>query len=123
MYEVLNIFFLLFHTGLVLFNLLGWVWKQTRRWNLYTLLATAFSWFVLGIWYGFGYCPCTHWHWMIRRRLGYTDMPSSYIKFLIQKWTGLDISPSVVDTGTAVFFFGALVVSIYLNSTDYKDRK
>lgn len=122
MYELLNIFFLLFHTVLVLFNLLGWIWKQTRRWNLYTLLATAFSWFGLGIWYGLGYCPCTHWHWLVRREIGYTDMPSSYIKFLIQEWTGFSVEADIVDAGTAILFFLALAISIYLNIKDYKKK-
>lgn len=122
MYELLNIFFLFFHTVLILFNLLGWIWKKTRRWNLFALLATAFSWFVLGIWYGFGYCPCTHWHWIVRRKIGYTDMPNSYIKFLIQEWTGFNISASIVDTGTAIFFFLALIISIYVNIRNYKEE-
>jgi len=32
-----------------------------------SLLLTAFSWFVLGIWYGWGYCVCTDWHYMVLR--------------------------------------------------------
>ena len=124
MYLALNYFFLFFHTALILFNLFGWIWKASRRWNLYTLLATAFSWFGLGLWYGLGYCPCTHWHWLVRRRLGYMDMPSSYIKFLIQEWTGFEIEAQIVDIGTISLFFLALVISIYLNVRDYKrDRK
>jgi hypothetical protein len=51
LYKILDIGFICFHTLLILFNLLGWIWASTRRWNLYTLLATGFSWFVLGIWY------------------------------------------------------------------------
>ena len=124
MYLALNYFFLFFHTALILFNLFGWIWKASRRWNLYTLLATAFSWFGLGLWYGLGYCPCTHWHWLVRRQLGYMDMPSSYIKFLIQEWTGFEIAAQIVDIGTISLFLLALVISIYLNVRDYKrDRK
>jgi len=122
MYALLNIFFIIFHTMLILFNLLGWIWKPTRRWNLAILLLTAFSWFGLGIWYGFGYCPCTHWHWMVRRKLGYTDMPNSYIKFLIQQLTGINLDAAVVDVGTAVLFFLAVVISFYVNFRDFKKR-
>jgi len=118
MYELLDIFFLVFHTGLILFNLFGWIWKPTRPWNLATLSATAFSWLVLGIWYGWGYCPCTHWHWLVRRELGYADMPASYIKFLIYQLTGLDLSPMLVDLGTALGFAGALGISIAVNIRD-----
>jgi len=115
MYEFLNIFFFVFHTCLTLFNLFGWIWKATRKLNLITLSATAFSWIVLGFWYGFGYCPCTHWHWLVRRELGYFDMPNSYIKFLIEELTGLEFAAYTVDLWTAILFFSALVVSIYVN--------
>ena len=122
MYVLLDLGFIIFHTVLILFNLFGWIWKTTRRWNLATLLLTAFSWFGLGIWYGFGYCPCTDWHWMVRRELGYTDMPNSYIKFLIHQLTGLDIDAGVVDMGTAIFFLLALIISFYVNFKDFKKR-
>ena len=54
-YQLLNIFFFVFHTLLMLFNCFGWAWKKTRPWNLVTLLLTAGSWFIVGIWYGWGY--------------------------------------------------------------------
>lgn len=122
MYVLLDLGFIIFHTVLILFNLFGWIWKRTRRWNLATLLITAFSWFGLGIWYGFGYCPCTDWHWQVRRELGYTDMPNSYIKFLIEHLTGLNIDATIVDAGTAICFFLALLISFYVNFRDF-DKK
>lgn len=122
MYLFLDIAFIIFHTVFILFNLSGWVWKATRRLHLITILATAFSWFILGIWYGFGYCFCTDWHWQVRRELGYTDMPNSYIKFLIELLTGINISATVVDTATAVLFFGALIISIYVNYRDFEKK-
>jgi len=79
----LNEFFFIFHSALIIFGLFGWLWEKTRAANLVVLSLTGFSWFILGIWYGFGFCPCTEWHWQVRMRLGYYDMPSSYIKFLI----------------------------------------
>lgn len=122
MYELLNIGFILFHTLLILFNLLGWIWQSTRRLHLATILLTAFSWFVLGIWYGFGYCFCTDWHWQVRRELGYTEMPTSYIKFLVELLTGIDISVTIIDVATVILFFGALIISIYINYRDF-DKK
>lgn len=122
MYQFLDIFFFVFHTCLILFNLFGWIWKATRKLNLFTLSATAFSWIVLGIWYGFGYCPCTHWHWLVRRELGDYDMPSSYIKFLIDELTGLDFTAYTIDLWTGILFSGALVISIYVNVIKQKAR-
>lgn len=115
MLQVLNIGFIIFHTALIVFNLTGWMWKKTRRLNLITLLLTAFSWGVLGFWYGFGYCPCTDWHWQVRRALGFGDMPRSYIEFLAEWWTGLEFAASTANLWTGLFFVVALIVSFYAN--------
>lgn len=115
MYRFLDIFFLLFHTALILFNLFGWIWVKTRKWNLATLALTAFSWVGLGFWYGFGYCFCTDWHWQVRRELGYADMPNSYITFLIEQWTGLLPGAGLVNTATVVLFVLACACSAYVN--------
>lgn len=117
--EFLNIFFLLFHTGLTLFNALGWLFYRIRFYNLVTLLATGFSWFVMGLWYGWGYCICTDWHWQVRQALGDTDLPVSYITFLIQHWTGFHPDPYLVDVATGTVFAVALIMSMILN---YRDR-
>lgn len=106
-------FFFVFHTVLTLFNVFGWIIPRWRLANLITLSITAFSWFVLGIWYGFGYCPFTDWHWKIRQLLGYTDNSNSYIHFLILNITGTNFSERFVDAATAIVFFTAYSISIY----------
>ena len=121
-YRLLNVGFFFFHSSLILFNLFGWAWRKTRLWNLVTLSAVAFSWFGLGIWYGWGYCPCTQWHWEVRQKLGYTDMPASYIQFLVEKFTGLHFQAAVVDAVTVVLFFIALGISLFLNLRDWRNR-
>ncbi|MDP3718874.1 MAG: DUF2784 family protein [Acidobacteriota bacterium] len=75
--KILNLGLFVLHTSWIAFNCLGWAWRRTRRWQLLTLTLTALSWFGLGIWYGWGYCPFTDWHWQVRSRLGYADPPSS----------------------------------------------
>jgi len=107
---VLNVFFFAFHSALMLFVLLGWLWKKTRPANLAVICLVAFSWLILGIWQGYGYCPSTDWHWQARARLGYPDPPASYTKFLVDSFTGGDVSQKVVDVFTLallVFAFGA----------------
>ena len=122
-YQFLNYLFFSFHTALILFNTFGWIFHKTRKWNLITLLLTAFSWFVLGIWYGLGYCFCTDWHWQVRKQLGYHDESNSYIQFLAQKLTGMNFSSQLTDTVTAIVFFTSLVLSIWLNVKDRRFRK
>jgi hypothetical protein len=111
----LDIFFTVFHTALVLFNLFGWIWKKTRRLNLICLLLTAGSWLILGIFYGFGYCPLTDWHFSVLGKLGYTNLPDSYLSFLFTRLTGLPVDQSLVDTVTLWGLIIALVISLYLN--------
>ncbi len=121
--HLLDIFFFLFHTILTLFNLLAWIWPKTRKANLTSLLLTAFSWFFLGIWYGVGYCPFTDWHWQVRARLGDTVLPASYIKFLLDTLTGGNWNALLVESATAVAFFLALAISVFLNWRDYKKKR
>lgn len=113
--HAIDIFFLGFHTILILFNVFGWLVPKWRFINLITLLLTAFSWFILGIWYGWGYCFCTDWHWQIRDQLGYQNASTSYIHFLILNFTGLDVNVDWVDMVTVGVFFSVLMISVYLN--------
>jgi len=121
-YSGLNIFFFLFHSSIILFNLFGWIWRKTRRANLLLLLLTAFSWFFLGIWYGFGFCPCTEWHWQVRAKLGIYDNPHSYTKFLMDTFTGGDINAGLIDTIAIVFLILAFAASVVTNIYDWKNR-
>ena len=115
--EALNVTFFVFHTAWILFNCLGWIWRQTRVWHLATVSLTALSWFGLGIRYGWGYCPCTEWHWQVRERLGHHD-PPSYIQLLIQELTGIDPGRNAADALAVVTLAIAAVLSIRLNLRD-----
>ena len=123
MLQFLNLFFFVFHTGWTLFNVFGWIFPKLRKWNLATLLLTAFSWFGLGIWYGWGYCLCTDWHWDVRRQLGFYDQSNSYIHFLILELTGADFPRKLVDCGTVAVFLLSLVLSGWLNYRDWRQEK
>jgi len=122
MYKALDIFFFIFHSIFILFILIGWAWRKTRRAHFAAVFLTAISWCVLGIWFGFGYCPCTDWHWRVRMTLGDTALPSSYIKFLIDHATGLDANPVLVDAVTVAAFVCAFILSLWLNLRDRRTR-
>jgi hypothetical protein len=122
-YQFLNIFFFVFHTIFTLFNITGWIFKRTRKWHLLTLSLTAFSWFILGIWYGWGYCFCTHWHWQVRSALGYADKSNSYIHFLVLKLTGINFSEQLVEYATLIIFLVSFGLSIWLNIKDHRKKK
>jgi hypothetical protein len=79
------------------------------------LLITLFSWGVLGIWYGFGYCFLTDWHYQVLRELGETGMPNSYIAFLIERLTGWLPEARLVNTMTIVLTVMAFIGSVWVN--------
>ncbi len=112
----LDYFFLVFHAGVTVFNLIGWAWRRTRLANLMSLALTGGSWFILGIFYGVGYCPLTDWHWRVLHRLGRTDLPRSYITYLIDRIIGISVEGAFVERWTGILFFVALALSIFLNA-------
>jgi len=119
-YRILDIFFVLFHTSLIFFNLFGWIWRKTRILNLILLGLTGASWLFLGLIAGtLGYCPLTDWHFNVLNKLGESGLPSSYVKYLADRLTGLDLNPSLVDHTTLYAFLTALIISLVLNIRSY----
>ena len=118
MYTFLDYFFVVSHSGLVLFDLTGWVWERTRRMHLMVISMTVLSWFGLGMFYGWGYCPSTHWHWLVKGKLGQSNLPNSYIKYYIDKLTGLSWDPAAVDMAALTIGLVAFALSCWLNWRD-----
>jgi hypothetical protein len=115
MLRLLDIFFTIIHLAIVGFNLFGWIWPATRKAHLICVAATLFSWAVLGIWFGFGYCFVTDWQWRVKRRLGEYDLPGSFIKYYADKLTGRDFDPGLVNMVTLVTFVVIIIITIYIN--------
>lgn len=115
MYHFLHYFFLLFHLLLILFNLTGWIWKRTRRAHLFVICLTLASWTVLGFFYGFGYCPLTDWHWDVLEKMGKTNLPNSYLKYLLDLLTGLYWNAKLVDGMAVAGLAFALIASLWVN--------
>jgi len=118
MLKVLDFFFILFHTCLIFFNLFGWIFRKTRVWNLITLLLTGSSWFILGMFYGIGFCPVTEWHYQVLEKMGETNLPVSYIEYIAERFLPVDVNPQMADIFTVGLFFIALILSTVLNGLD-----
>lgn len=108
-------FFVVFHSTLILFNLFGWIWKKMRKAHLITISLTLLSWGFLGIWYGWGYCPLTDWHWQVLEKLGKTNLPNSYISYLLDRVLGCAPGEKWVDAGTLVLTLWAFGMSAWVN--------
>jgi hypothetical protein len=103
------------HLSIVFFNLFGWIPKRWRKAHFISVVLTASSWFILGIWFGFGYCPFTDWQWQVKERLGETGLPSNFVEYFAEKISGHDFSPVLVSNVIAYSFAAAAGISIYVN--------
>jgi len=115
MLKFLDILFTIVHLSIVLFNLFGWIPKATRRAHFICILLTAASWFLLGIWFGIGYCPFTDWQWQVKEKLGERNLPNNFIEYVAEKISGRHFDAGFVDAVTAISFALAVVLSIYVN--------
>jgi hypothetical protein len=115
MLQALDILLTLLHIVIIAINLFGWILPATRKFHFAVILITAFCWFVLGIWFGIGYCPITDWQWRIKEQLGERNLPASFITFYINKLTGAGFSDSFINIFTMIFFVLALLLSFYIN--------
>lgn len=123
MLNLLDRTFFVLHTLLIGFNMTGWAWKRTRVLHLIALGVTTFSWFVLGAYYGWGYCLCTDWHFQIRRQLGYADLESSYIQLLAVEVLGIRLSQNVSDWLAGSVFAGIVLATAVVWIRVWRQRK
>jgi hypothetical protein len=112
----------LVHLVIIVFNLFGWIFPATRRAHFICVILTAFCWFVLGIWFGWGYCPVTDWQWHIKEKLGETNLSGSFITYYANKITGRQFSDAFINIITLVLFLLAAVISVYVNFFKKKSK-
>ena len=113
LYQIADYFFTIFHLCIILFTLSGWIWKKTRRLHFILICVTLSSWFILGIWFGIGYCPITDWQWQVKERLGEQNLPASFIKYFADKISGRNIDADLVDFFTGIGFLFAIIAAVY----------
>src|SRR6185295_15647493 len=111
MLQLLDILLTIAHLAIIGFNLFGWIWPATRKAHFICIMATGASWFLLGIWFGIGYCPVTDWQWQVKTKLGEQELPASFITYYADKITGRNFSESFINTVTVVCFALALLLS------------
>lgn len=110
-----DLLYTLLHLVIIAFNLLGWIWPATRRLHFISVVLTAGSWLVLGIWFGIGYCPITDWQWQVKEKLGETNLPVSFIKYYADKISGQSFDAGFINYITAISFAVAALLSVYFN--------
>ena len=112
---VLDCLLTILHLIIIGFNLLGWIFKSTRKIHFWFAMLTLSCWLILGIWFGLGYCPITDWQWHIKTQLGEQNLPDSFVKYFADQLMGTSINSDLVDALTLSLFLVAIVYSIKLN--------
>lgn len=115
MLQLLDVVLTVIHLTIIVFNLFGWIPKRTRKAHLVSVGLTTTSWFILGIWYGVGYCPFTDWQWKVKAQLGEKNLPGNFVEYFLEKTTRYNFTSSFINTLIAACFFVAVILSIYVN--------
>ena len=123
MLQLADIFFTVLHFAIVLFNLFGWIPRRTRKVHFACILITAASWFILGIWFGIGYCPITDWQWDVKHKLGEHNLPPNFIEYYAEKITGHDFSSQFIEIMIGVCFGLAALASVWVNFGRRKESR
>jgi hypothetical protein len=111
----LDILLTIVHLVIIFFNLFGWAVPALRRFHLWSIIITAASWFILGIWFGIGYCPVTDWQWRVKEQLGESNLPGSFITYMTNNVAGASFTDNLINVVTLVAFILAAAMSVYVN--------
>jgi hypothetical protein len=113
-----DLFFMALHLGVIFVNLCGWAWRPLVRLQRWMLGVTLLSWFGAGAAYGWGYCFLTDWQWRIKEQRGETDLPASFITYLLRIATGEDHSRALADSLVVAAILFGLAGAIWRFSKD-----
>lgn len=115
---VLDYFFLVFHSALILVNLFGWIHSKTRMLQRVCLTLTLCSWIFMGIVYGWGYCALTDWHWDVLTELQRRPDTNVYVAYLFDRLLNLEISRRTSDILTVGGLLFGIIGSIWAGWKD-----
>ena len=78
---------------------------------------------LLGLYKGvIGYCPLTDWHWDVKRALGETNIPSSFIEYMVEKILGLNFPSLMIDVATVTGLVFGVVMSVVVYHKNVKSH-
>ncbi len=120
MLQFLDVLLSIVHLSFIVFNLFAWIPKITRKAHFISVVITAASWFLLGIWFGIGYCPFTDWQWQVKEKLGERNLPVNFIEYFAEKITGIDFDPQFINNIIAISFAVVTLLSVCIISTKRK---
>ncbi len=105
----------MFHLSIIFICIVGWMFEPTHTLHLLVIVLVAISWFGLGKFFGYGYCILTDAQWRVKRKIGQGLYTESYVKYILDKVTGLNIDRKITDSLTLYIYVGAMVLSLTVN--------
>jgi hypothetical protein len=100
------------HAAMIVFVLVGWMRQRWMFAHRITVTAVWLSWAGLGWYVGhLGYCILTDYQWRLLKQMGITDLPQSYIEFLIQLVWNEDIPDRPLGLLAATLFLIVTLLS------------
>lgn len=112
--KLLNIVFHVLHLSIIFFFLFALLFEELRMVHFVLSILIFLSWFGLGAFFGFGYCLVTDIQWKIKRLLKQEPTTEYYVKYMIDKVTGLDTNPVFINRMTTYIYFIILTISTVL---------
>lgn len=103
----------------MIFVIVAWAFKKTRKVHLLSVFLIVFSWVGLGIWFGWGYCFVTDLHWGIKHQLGEVNLPNSYIAYFIEQCLGVTLSDLQINVLSVAVLIAVVILSVILNIRDW----
>lgn len=114
LYQIANALCHTLHIAIISFIAIGWLFSTLRLLHLIVLGLTLLCWFVLGLRYGFGYCPITDWHWKLKDKWGDGRPPTSYIHAGLEHLLSKLLKPASVDATVLMGTIGIAFVATAL---------
>ncbi len=112
--RLLDLLLHLAHLAVILFSALGWLVPSARPLHLGLQGLILFSWFGLGSFKGWTYCFLTDLHWRVKQALRRPERTDSYVKVLVDRFSGGDADPIAVNRYTVTVFFVTTLLSLVL---------
>jgi hypothetical protein len=96
--QALDVLLMVVHLGVIGINVLGWIFPATRWLQRWVLGLTSL-------------CFLTDWHWDVKRALGESPLPPSYIQYILRNRLGFQWPDLWVDAATGAVFVTLVLIT------------
>jgi len=121
--KIADVLLTVIHLIFIVFILFGWIPIKLRKVHYISMWIVFISWFLLGLYFGLGYCLLTDLHWKIKIKLNEVNLPYSFIKYILDRITKNDFDETMINYVTVVVFIFIFILSTYFFIKDKRSKK